>query len=104
MLTNRRQAAGRERERKFPQRRKLVPLFRRITQDPLDSACFIIEAYEEIFAARNDQGVVRPVVRGAVDMKPIGRRRVNKLAGIVSSGSHSCADNRGHVPSLQDSA
>src|SRR5262245_28083923 len=71
MLPDRRQAAGCYCERKFSERWKLVPLFRRITQDPLNSACFIIEAYEEIFAARNDQGVVRPVVRAAVDMKPI---------------------------------
>src|SRR6478735_3189794 len=34
VLTNRWQAAGRHRERKSPQRRKLVPLFRRISQDP----------------------------------------------------------------------
>src|SRR4030088_522190 len=42
VLPNRRQAAGCECERKFPQRRKLVPLFRRISQDPFDRACFII--------------------------------------------------------------
>src|SRR5215472_6581424 len=53
VLANRWQAAGRHRERKFPQRRKLVPLFRRISQNPFDSACFIIEAYEEVLPARN---------------------------------------------------
>ena len=74
MLPNRRQAAGCERERKFPQRRKLVPLFRRIAQDPFYRACFIIEAYEEIFPARNDQGVIRAIIRDAVVMEPIGRR------------------------------
>src|SRR5262245_4176839 len=104
MLPDRWQAAGCYCERKSPERWKLVPLFRRVTQDPLDSTCFIIEANEEILAARNDQGVVRPVVRGAVDMKPIDRPRGNKVAGIVPPGSHSRAANRGHVPSLQESA
>ena len=51
VLTNRWQAAGRHRERKFPQRRKLVPLFRRISQDPLDRGCFIIQTNDKILAA-----------------------------------------------------
>src|SRR5438105_12201217 len=75
VLTDRRQAAGCERERKFPQRRKLVPLFRRIPQDPFDRACFIIEAYEEIFPARNNHGVIRAIIGHAVIMEPIVSRR-----------------------------
>src|SRR6476469_9583782 len=59
VLTNRWQAARRESERKFPQRRKLVPLFRWVSQNPFNRACFIIEAYEEIFPARNDHRVIR---------------------------------------------
>ena len=51
VLTNWRQAAGRNRKRKFPQRRKLVPLFRRIAQNPFDGSCIIIETYDEILAA-----------------------------------------------------
>ena len=102
VLTNRWQAAGRERERKSPQRGKLVPLFRRISQDPFDRACFIIEAYEEIFPARNDHGVIRAIIGNAVVMEPVGRRWINKLAGIVSSGSHGCADDIGQVPLLQN--
>src|SRR6476469_747689 len=38
VLTNRWQAARRESERKSPQRGKLIPLFRRISQDPFDRA------------------------------------------------------------------
>ena len=51
VLANRWQAAGRHRKRKFPQRRKLVPLFRRISQNPFDGSCIIIDTYEEILAA-----------------------------------------------------
>ena len=62
MLADRRQAAGRKRERKPPQRRKSVPLFGWISQDPLYRTCFIIDADEKIFPARNDNRVVRPIV------------------------------------------
>ena len=51
VLPDRWQAAGRERNCKFPQRRKLEPLFGRIAQNPFDSVCIIIETYDEIFAA-----------------------------------------------------
>src|SRR6476661_8560903 len=51
VLTNRWQAAGRQRERKYPQRWKLVPLFRRISQNPLDRSCLIIQANDKILAA-----------------------------------------------------
>src|SRR6476661_2701389 len=98
VLTNRWHAARRESERKSPQRRKLVPLFRRISQDPFDRACFIIEAYEEIFPARDNHGVIRAIIGNTVVMKPIGRRRINKLAGIVTAGSHGCANDAGQVP------
>ena len=104
MLPNRRLATGCERERKFPQRRKLVPLFGRISQDPFDRACFIIEAYKEIFSTRNDQGVIRAIVGNAVVMEPIGRCWINELAGIVSSGSHGRADDIGQVPGFQNIA
>src|SRR5207249_1721428 len=88
VLPDRRQAAGRERERILLQRGKLVPLFRRISEDPFDRARFIIEAYEEILPARNDQGVIRPIVGNGVVMEPIGRAKINELAGIVSPGDH----------------
>src|SRR3954469_25699357 len=75
VLTNRWQAARCEGQRKSPQRSKLVPLFRRISQDPFDSAGFIIEAYEKIFPARNDHGVIGAIIGNAVVMEPIGWRR-----------------------------
>src|SRR5207249_8472981 len=62
MLTNWRQAAGWDGKRKLLQRRKLVPLFRWISQDPFDGACLIIEAYKEIFPARNNNRVIRAIV------------------------------------------
>src|SRR4029077_20657793 len=102
--TNGSQAAGRDRERKFPQRRKLVPLFRRISQDPFDCAGFIIEAYEEIFPARNDHGIIRAIIGSAVVMEPIGWRMINELGGIVSASSHGCADNVAQLPHLQNVA
>src|SRR4029077_3953337 len=43
VLPDRCQAARRHPNCKFPQRRELVPLFRRISQDPFDRACIIIE-------------------------------------------------------------
>ena len=51
VLANGWQAAGCHCERKFPQRRKLVPLFRRIAQDPFDSGCIVIETDDKVFAA-----------------------------------------------------
>ena len=104
MLPDRGQAAGRKRERKSPQRRKLVPLFGRISQDPLYRTCFIIDANEKIFPARNDQRVVRPIVSHGVVMEPVVWRWVNKLAGIISSGPHGGADDVGQVPRLQNPA
>ena len=44
------------------------------------------------------------IVRGTVVMEPIGRRWINELAGIVSSGDHGCADDIGQVPRLQNPA
>ena len=73
VLPNRNRAAGRECQRKFSQRAKSSPGFRRIAQDPFYRACFIIDAYEEISPTRNDQGVIRPIVRDTVVMEPIGR-------------------------------
>src|SRR6267378_4520720 len=100
VLTNRWQAAGRHRKRKFPQRRKLEPLFRRVSQDPFNPGCFIIEAYEEILAARNDHGVIRTIIGNTVVMEPVSRRWINEVAGIVSAGSHGCANDTGQVPLL----
>ena len=37
-------------------------------------------------------------------MEPIGWRRINELAGIVSPGPHGCADDVGQVPGLQNVA
>ena len=71
-------------------------------KDPFDRPCFIIDANEEIFPARNDQRVIRPIVGHAVVMEPIVRRRMNELAGIVSAGPHGCADDVGQVPRLQN--
>src|SRR5436190_14186593 len=51
VLPDRCRAAGRDSNCKFPQRRKLVPLFRRISQDPLDPACSIIDTNDKILAA-----------------------------------------------------
>ena len=34
-------------------------------------------------------------------MEPIGRRRVNKIGGVVSACRHRIANNIGHVISLQ---
>src|SRR6476620_3103227 len=92
VLTNRWQAARRESERKSPQRRKLEPLFRRISQDPFDRACFIIQTNEEVIPARNDHGVIRAIIGNTVVMEPVSRRWIDELAGIVSSGSHGCAN------------
>src|SRR4029077_9760074 len=102
VLTDRWQAAGRHRERKSPQRRKLVPLFRRISQDPFDGSCVIIQANEKILTARNDYGVIRAIIGNTVIMEPVSWRRIDELAGIVSSGSHGRTENIGHVPDLQD--
>ena len=84
VLTDRRQAAGREGERISPQRRKPVPLFGRISEDPLNRSCLIVEADEKIFTARNDQRVIGSIVGNGVVMKPIGWRMINELGGIVS--------------------
>ena len=64
MLPDWRKAPGCKREGKLPERRELVPLFRRIPQNPFDGAGFVIKAYEKIFPAGNDQGVVRAIVCG----------------------------------------
>src|SRR6267378_5979889 len=50
VLTNRWQAARRDRQRKFPQRGKLVPLFRRVSQNPFDGTCIVIQTNEKILA------------------------------------------------------
>src|SRR5438067_9430303 len=102
MLTNWNHTAGRECERKLSQRWKLVPLFRRIAQDPFDRVCFVIEAYKEIFPARNNHGVIRSIVRCTVAMKPVDRCWMNELARIVSPCDHGRTDDGGHVPLLQN--
>src|SRR6267378_1720350 len=51
VLTNRWQAAGPHRERKFSQRRKLEPLFCRVSQNPFDGTCIVIQTNEKILAA-----------------------------------------------------
>src|SRR6476620_8447515 len=51
VLTNRWQAAGRHGKRKFPQRGKLEPLFRRVSQNPFNGTCTVIQTNEKIFAA-----------------------------------------------------
>src|SRR6476469_9612312 len=102
VLTNRWQAARRESERKSPQRGKLIPLFRRISQDPFDRACFIIQTNEKVIAARDDHGVIRAIIGNTVVMEPVSRRWIDELAGIVSSGSHSCANDPAQIPLLQN--
>src|SRR5215813_1710356 len=102
VLTNRWQAVGRHRERKSPQRCKLVPLLRRISQDPFDGSCIVIQANEKIFPARNDYGVIRAIIGNTVVMEPVSRRLIDELAGIVSSGSHGRTEDIGHVPDLQN--
>ena len=71
MLPDWRKAPGCKREGKSPQRRELVPLFRRVPQNPFDGAGFVIKAYEKIFPAGNDNGVVRAIVCRGVVMKPV---------------------------------
>src|SRR5215813_1346340 len=102
VLTNWRQAAWLKGKREFLQRRKLIPLFRRISQDPFDSACFIIEAYEEIFPARNDHRVICAIIGNAVVMEPVSRILIDELARIVSPGPHRCTDNVAQAPYLQN--
>src|SRR5437773_5186387 len=100
MLPDWGETTGRERERKRSQRRKFVPMFGRISQDPFDRACFIINADDKVFPARDDQRVIRAIIISSVVMEPVGWRRINELGGIVSAGDHGCADNIGKVPRL----
>src|SRR5215813_14113967 len=51
VLANWRQAAWLKRKREFTQRRKLMPLFRRITENPFDATGIIIQTNEKILAA-----------------------------------------------------
>ena len=74
MFPNRGQTAGSERERKLPQRRKLVPFFRWIAEDPLNCARVVIESDDEIFTARHDQRVIGGIIISGVVMEPVGRR------------------------------
>src|SRR5262245_17614767 len=105
MLTNRGQATGGDSECKLPQRRKLVPVFGRISQDPFNRACFIIDSNDKIFPARKDQRVIRAIIGNSVVMKPvvIGPPRYplkDELTGIISPGAHRCADDVSQVPCL----
>src|SRR6476620_1578340 len=98
------EAPGCKREGKSPQRRELVPLFRRVPQNPFEGAGFVIKAYEKIFPAGNDHGVVRAIVCRGIVMKPVTRKwseRVDKLSWIVSPGYHGCGDDVNHIPLLQ---
>ena len=104
MLTNRGQATGGDPERELPQRRELVPFFGRISQDPFNCACFIIDSNDKIFPARNDHRVIRAIIGNSVVMKPvvIGLRcpLKDELTGIISPGPHRCADNISQIPCL----
>src|SRR5258707_12622161 len=102
MLTNRRQAVGRKRNRKSPQRRKLMPCFRRVSENPFNCACFIIEAYQEVFPSRNDYGGIPAIVGNAVVMEPVTWRLINEVAGIISPSDHGCADDVSQIPLLQN--
>ena len=100
MFPNRGQAARGERERKAPQRRELVPLFGRVSENPFYRACFIIDADDKIFPAGNDQRVIRAIIITALLWNQSVGAGKNELAGIISPGPHGCADNIGKVPFL----
>src|SRR5262245_31023749 len=78
-----------------------MPLFCRISQDPFDSSCIIIETYKKVFTARNDQRVVGAIVGGTIVMEPIGRGWEDELARVVTASSHGCADDVSQVKRLQ---
>src|SRR4029078_13677729 len=101
MLPYRGQAARGKSERKAAQRWELVPLFGWISENPFDRACIVIEGDDKVFSAGNDQRIIRAIVMGGVVMEPVGWRRINELAGIISSSDHCCADNVGQVSWFQ---
>src|SRR6185312_11916039 len=101
MLTDRRQTARRESERELRQRGKLIPLFGRIAENPFDRARLIIETNQEVLTAGDDYRVIRPIIGGAVIVKPICRCRKNKLAWIIASCNHCRTNDIGHIKSLE---
>src|SRR6266496_6536904 len=88
VLPDWRKAPGCKREGKSPQRRELVPLFGRVPQNPFDGAGFIVDSNDKIFPARNDHGVIRPIVCRGVVIKPVpskSRERAEKSSVSASS-------------------
>src|SRR5262245_36890890 len=98
VLPNGGQAAGCSRKRKPPQRRELIPLFSRVSENPFDRVVCVIDADDKIFPAGNNQRVICSIVGNGVVMEPVVsglRSWKDELAGIISSLAHGMTDNAG---------
>ena len=102
MLPDGRQGIRAERQRIPPQRWKLIPLLGRVAEDPFDRAGAVIEGDDEIFPAGNDERIVAGPIACRVVMKPIIRRRMDKLTWVIAASGHRVADDLGEIPSVKN--
>src|SRR5262249_24320741 len=78
VLTNRGQAPGSDSHRVLFERRKLIPGFGWIAEDPLNRTGIVIDGDDKVFSTRDHYRVIRTVISRRIVMKPVRRRGKDK--------------------------